>query len=103
MQQIIITYNLAAGVAPAQFEEWVKTTDQPNMRSLKRVKSFRTFATEKLLMGEGNPRYSYVEVFDIDDLNGFLSEDMGGETVQMVMGQFMPQVSDVEFAIAREV
>ena len=103
MKQIIISYNLADGVTDADFQNWVKTFDQPNMRSLKRVKSFRTFNNIALLMGDGAPRFSYVEIFDIEDFDGFLNEDMASELVQKVMGQFMPHVKDVEFAIANEI
>lgn len=103
MKQIIISYNLADGVNDQEFQNWVKTFDQPNMRGLTRVKSFRTFNNVGLLMGEGSPRYSYIEIFDIDDFDGFLTQDMASELVQKVMGQFMPQVKDVEFAIANEV
>jgi hypothetical protein len=91
---------LKAGVTEAQFEEWVKTTDQPAMRGLARVKSFDTYKVSGLLMGEGAPAQSYFEIFEIDDLAGFTSEDMPGDVVQSVMGQFMQYVDNPEFAIA---
>ena len=100
MAFLLLRYNLKAGVTEAQFEEWVKTTDQPAMRGLARVKSFETYKVSGLLMGEGAPAQSYFEIFEIDDLAGFTSEDMPGDVVQSVMGQFMQYVDNPEFAIA---
>jgi hypothetical protein len=103
MKQIIILYNLRADVTPEKFEDWVRTVDQPNMRGLARVSRFRTFRTHALLMGSGKPSVQYVEVFDITDLDGFTSEDMQSEIVQMVLGAFMGLVENPELIIASEV
>ncbi|WP_291048850.1 REDY-like protein HapK [Hyphomonas sp.] len=100
---LFILYTLKDGVTPAQFEEWVRTTDQPAMRSLARVQSFRTYRAERLLMGEGAPGVAYIEAFAIPDLEGFTAEDMGGETVQTVMGEFMGLVEAPQFIIVSEV
>jgi hypothetical protein len=103
MKQIIILYNLKPDVTPEQFEDWVRTVDQPNMRGLTRVSRFRTFRTDALLMGSGKPSFQYVEVFDITDLDGFTGVDMASDTVQMVMGAFMGLTENPEFIIASEV
>lgn len=100
---LFILYTLKEGVAPAQFEEWVRATDQPAMRSLARVQSFRTYRAERLLMGEGAPGIAYIEAFAIPDLDGFTAEDMGGETVQAVMGEFMGLVEAPQFIVVSEV
>lgn len=100
---LFILYTLKEGVTPEQFEEWVRTTDQPAMRSLARVQSFRTYRAERLLMGEGAPGVAYIEAFAIPDLEGFTNEDMGGETVQKVMGEFMGLVEAPQFIVTSEV
>ncbi|WP_300998522.1 REDY-like protein HapK [Hyphomonas sp.] len=100
---LFILYTLKEGVTPEQFENWVVTTDQPAMRSLARVQSFRTYRAERLLMGEGAPGVGYIEAFAIPDLEGFTTEDMGGETVQKVMGEFMGLVEAPQFIIVSEV
>ncbi len=100
---LFILYTLKEGVTPEQFEDWVVTTDQPAMRSLARVQSFRTYRAERLLMGEGTPGISYIEAFAIPDLDGFTSEDMAGETVQSVMGGFMGLVEAPQFIVVSEV
>ena len=100
---LFILYTLREGVTPEQFEEWVRTTDQPAMRGLARVQSFRTYRAERLLMGEGAPGVAYIEAFAIPDLEGFTNEDMGGETVQKVMGEFMGLVESPQFIVTSEV
>ena len=100
MSAIIITYKLKDGVTPADFEAWVKNTDHPTMRGLARVQRFETYRVTGLLIGEGAPSCSYVEIFDVPDLAGFTGTDMGGEAVQSVLGQFMGFVSAPEFLVA---
>ena len=103
MAAIIIKYQLANGVTREQFEEWVTTKDQPTMRGLSRVASFDTYRVTGKLIGEGEPSVTYVELFDVPDLAGFTSEDMPGETVQGIMGEFMSMVKDPEFLVAEAV
>ncbi len=103
MAHLILTYRLKDGVSPADFENWVKTVDQPAMRGLSRVTRFDTYRVSGLLMGEGPPSCSYVEIFEISDLAGFTGEDMPGETVQAVMGAFMGFADAPEFLIAEAV
>lgn len=100
---LFILYTLKDGVSPQEFEEWVRTTDQPALRSLARVQSFRTYRAERLLMGEGAPSIAYIEAFAIPDLDGFTAEDMGGETVQKVMGEFMGFAEAPQFIVVSEV
>ncbi len=103
MSYLLLRYTLKDGVSPEEFEKWVKETDQPKMRSLRRVKSFNTYRMTGLLMGEGEPAQQYAELFEIDDLDGFASEDMPGDLVQSVMGEFMGMVDNPEFSICEEV
>lgn len=100
---LILLYSLKDGVTPADFEQWVVNTDYPQMRGLTRVMDFRTYRTERLLMGEGSPSVQYVEAFSIPDLDGFVAEDMGGETVQSVMGSFMGFADAPQFIVVSEV
>ncbi|MFN4025022.1 MAG: REDY-like protein HapK [Hyphomonas sp.] len=100
---LFLLYTLAGGVSPADFERWVVETDYPAMRALERVQDFRTYRAERLLIGEGSPGVAYIEAFTIPDLDGFIAEDMAGETVQAIMGQFMGFVEAPQFIIAAEV
>ena len=103
MAAIIITYRLKPGVTPADFESWVKNTDQPAMRGIERIKSFETYRITGPLMGEGEPSVHYVEVFDVPDIEGFTGEDMAGPTVQAVIGEFMGFAENPEMLLAEKV
>jgi hypothetical protein len=103
MATLFIQYKLKADVAHADFENWVRTFDYPNMRGITRVKSFSTYRADKLLFGEGKPSVDYIEVFNIPDIEGFSSADMPGNVVQMVMGAFMGKVENPQFIVAHEV
>jgi hypothetical protein len=103
MATLFLSYKLKAGVTPEQYEAWIKATDYPAMRGLRRVSSFITYRTTGLLIGDGQPAADYIEVFDIPDLAGFAAEDMPGGVVQAVMGEFMGLVDNPEFTIAEAV
>ena len=100
---LILIYKLKDGVTTADFEKWVLSTDYPSMRGLKRVADFRTHRVERPLMGGGKPSVQYIETFAIPDLDGFMKEDMAGQTVQSVMGAFMGFAEAPEFLIVSEI
>ena len=70
------------------------------MRGLKSVAAFDTYRVTGLLMGEGAPSTQYIEVFDIADMAAFTGEDMPGDVVQGIMGQFMGFADAPEFLLA---
>jgi hypothetical protein len=103
MATIILSYKLKDGVTQADFENWVKTVDHPAMRGLASVSRFETYRVTGLLMGEGQPSTSYIEVFELNDFAAFTGTDMPGDTVQGVMGQFMGFAETPEFMVAEAV
>ena len=104
MAHLILLYRLKPGVPPETFEQWTRTTDYPAMRGLARVASFTTYRVERnLLDADAAPSVQYVEVFDVPDLDGFTAEDMPGETVQRIMGEFFERAEAPEFLVATAV
>ncbi|MBP6514246.1 MAG: hypothetical protein KA224_03655 [Steroidobacteraceae bacterium] len=103
MPKLIISYKLKAGVTRETYEQWTRSVDYPSMRGLRRVSSFTNHRVRGLLMGPGAPSVDYVEVFEIADLDGFVTEDMPGAVVQKVMGDFMGFVDDPQFLVVDEV
>ena len=67
------------------------------------MQAFNTYRVTGLLMGEGAPSVEYVEVFEIDDIAGFTGQDMAGEVVQSIMGQFMGFADAPEFLLAERI
>ncbi|MFT4175643.1 MAG: hypothetical protein QM627_03225 [Luteolibacter sp.] len=103
MNRIIISYKLKPGVSREDFEAWIRTTDYPGMRGLKRVQSFVTNRVVKNLLTGGPGSVDYVEVFEIPDIEGFVGEDLPGGVVQAIMGEFMNLVENPEFLVVEEV
>lgn len=99
MTNLILRYSLKPGVTPADFEAWVKTVDHPTLRAMKRIQRFDTYRITGMLMG-GETSCDYIEVLEISDMAGFTGEDLGGTTVQGVMGAFMGFAIAPEFMIA---
>ena len=79
MPNLILTYTLKPGVTREHFEAWVRGADYPAMRGLRRVSSFTTYRAEALLVGEGKPPVDHVELFTIEDMDGFMVTDCGPE------------------------
>ena len=102
MTNLILRYRLKPGVTAADFEQWVKTVDHPSMRGLSRIQRFDTYRITGMLMGGDKP-CDYIEVFEVSDMTGFTSEDLGGTVVQGVMGAFMGFADAPEFMIAEVV
>ncbi len=102
MAKLILLYKLKDGIDPSTFEKWVLSVDYPTMRGLHRVSSFSTHRVRGLLIGDGTPSADYVEIFDIPDLEGFISQDMGTTIVRNIMGQFMGFAAAPEFLIVDE-
>lgn len=103
MANVMITYRLRAGVARDAFEAWVRDYDYPSIRGVRRIAAFTNHRVERLLIGEGSPTVDYVEVFDVDDLDGFIAEDLPGPVIQTVMGEFMPWVEEPQFLVVSPV
>lgn len=103
MANLMLLYKLKPGVTRDQFETWVRDTDYPAMRGLRRVASYVNHRTERRLVGEGSPSVDYVEVFDIPDLDGFVAEDMPGQTVRAITADFMGFADAPEFLVVGEV
>ena len=102
MANLMLIYKLKAGVTREAYEAFTRNVDYPNMRGLKRVKSFVTHRVVTRLM-QGQPSVDYVEVFEIEDFDGFAKEDMSSATVQKVMGEFMQYVDDPQFLFVEPV
>ena len=100
MAQLILTYHLKPGVSHETYQDWVRTVDYPTMRGLTRVASYANYRVEKQAMGDAPLPFSYMELFDIPDMPGFLAEDMGSSAVQTVMGEFMSFVDNPNFLLS---
>lgn len=78
--RIIALFNLKAGVARDDYEEWAKSRDLPGVRSLVSVNDFNIYRTTGVLFSDDQPTYQYVEIIDIEEIDNFM-KDVGGDIV----------------------
>lgn len=86
MAHVMVLFNLKPGVDQAAYEEWARTRDLPTVNGLSSVDSFRVFTASGLLGGGDSP-YAYVEIIDVNSMDG-LMQDIGSEAMQQIAAEF---------------
>lgn len=99
MTRIIVLFNLKPDADPAEYEQWARNMDLPQVRRLPGVRSFDIFRTAGLLTGEPTAPYQFVEVIEVDDFNAFTGA-LGGEQVQALAAQFNTFADNPIFMVA---
>ena len=100
MAHILILYKLKSGVKREDFHHWLKNSNAPALRAIKRLKDFTVYRVEKRVMDAGEPSVDYVEMFDIPDMAGFVSEDLPDPAVRKNMEEFRGFAQDPEYLLA---
>ena len=65
MTTVVVLFNLQEGVDPAEYEEWARTVDIPNVRRLSGCSGFEVLRTEGLMNGSPDAPFAYVELIHI--------------------------------------
>ena len=87
MPVVFFLNKLRPGVAPEDYERWVREVDYPTARALRTIKSYVVARMGATLDG-GAPPYDYVERVEITDIDDYRRELAGPE-----MGDFSAQWS----------
>ena len=87
MSYLVVLFNLKAGVDPAQYEAWAKSTDMPSVRGLKSIGGFDVFKLNEVFRSGGKPPYDYVELIEVTDMDQF-GADAGTDKMKAVAVQF---------------
>ncbi len=103
MAHIFVLYSLKAGVSPKDFESWLKTNNSAALRSIKRLEKFTVFRVEKRVMAQQPASVSYIDLFEIPDISGFLSEDLSGSISRKNMEEFGGFADKPEYLLATAV
>lgn len=98
MTPIIVLFNLKAGVSPASYEAWAKSTDLPIVRGLKSIGGFDVYKSKGLLGGGDPAPYQYVEMIMVKDMTTF-GEDAGSDTMKRVAGEFQDYADNPTFIL----
>ncbi|MEM0986564.1 MAG: REDY-like protein HapK [Pseudomonadota bacterium] len=96
--KIVALFNLKPGVAIEDYEAWAKTTDIPTVNGLRSVDDFAVFKSVGLLGSEDKPPYEYIEIIDVNDMDGFGGE-VGTDTMQKIAGEFQSMADDLVFIL----
>lgn len=99
--KIVALFNLKSGVGIADYEAWAKATDIPTVNGLTSVDSFEVFKSVGLLGTEDKPPYEYVEIIDVNDMDGFGGE-VSTETMQKIAGEFQAMADDLVFILTEK-
>lgn len=94
--RIIALFNLKPGVTPEAYEAWARRVDLPTVNGLKSVDKFEVFKSTGLLMSEAAPPYAYIEIIDVNDMEGFGGE-VSTEAMKAVAGEFQAMAADLVF------
>jgi len=98
MTQIIVLFNLQTDADKAAYEEWAKTSDMPAVRRLGSVDRFEVLRMEKMLSGESETPYEYVEIIELNSFDGFM-DDVKTEAIQEAAKQFRTFADDPKFVV----
>jgi len=100
MTTIVVLFNLKAGVNVAEYEEWARRTDLPNVNGLPSVRGFRVLRSAGLLSGAPGP-YQYVELIELTTLEGFRAE-VKSELMQGVAREFRAYADGPLFVLTED-
>ncbi len=98
MTIVVVLFNLKAGVDVAEYENWARARDLPNVNALDSVEGFRVLRTRGLLNGSPAP-YQYVELIEINSLDAFRA-DVKSELMQSVAQEFRRYADAPQFIVA---
>lgn len=85
--RVVVLFNLKPDIDVAAYENWARTRDIPGVRALPSIDDFQIYRTTGLLGGDAAPPYQYIEIIDIADMDGFMT-DIAGAQSQAVTREF---------------
>lgn len=99
--RIVVLFNLKPGTDVAAYEEWARTRDLPNVRSLSSIDDFQILRTTGLLGTDAAPPYRYVEIIDVNDMDDF-GRNAASETMQAVAAEFQSFADNPQFILTEQ-
>ncbi len=99
--KIVALFNLKPEVSVEDYENWAKSTDIPTVNGLKSIDDFKVYKSIALLGTEDKPPYAYVEVIDVNDMEGF-GADVSTEKMQAISAEFQAMTSELFFILTEK-
>ena len=72
--RIVCLFKLKDGVSRDAYEEWARTRDIPGVKALGSVHDFTVHKATGIFGSDAEPPYDYIEVIDIDTMDGFVAD-----------------------------
>ena len=102
MTTVVVLFNLQEGVDPADYEEWARAVDIPNVRRLHGCSGFEVLRTEGLLNGSPDAPLAYVWLIHIGNMADFRSAVSVPEA-QAVAAQFRTYAEGATFMVTESI
>jgi len=102
MSALIVLFNLKEGVSPTAYEDWALNTDVPTVKGLASVDDFKVYQLDALMGGGGDPPFQYVEVIEINDMEG-LGRDVGTDQMKKVAAEFQQFADNPIFIVSHQI
>jgi hypothetical protein len=99
--RIIVLFNLKPGISVADYEDWARSRDIPNVNGLTSVDEFAVFKATGLFGSDEASPFAYIEILDINDMDRF-GTDVGSETMQTIAGEFQAMAEDLSFIVTEK-
>ena len=99
--KIICLFKLQPGVDRAQYEEWARTRDIPGVRALGSIQGFGIHKATGLFGSENSPPYDYIELIDVDSIDGFVA-DVSTPEFQAAAAPFRDYADNPVFILTEE-
>ena len=99
--RIICLFKLQPGVDIAAYEEWARTRDIPAVRALGSIRGFSIHKATGLFGSDAAPPYDYVEIIDVDTLDGFVA-DVSTPEFQAAAAPFRDYADDPVFILTED-
>lgn len=100
--KIIVLFDLKPGVSVAEYEEWARTRDLPNVRALGSVNGFTIHRATGLFGSDAASPVQYIELIDVTDIDAFTAE-VTTEAFQALAAPFGEYADNPRFILTDEV
>lgn len=93
-QRVFFLNRLREGVAPADYERWVREVDYPVARSLPAIRSYVVTRLDGMLADDAQAPYDYLEVIEITSLEEYRAALSGGPEVEAFFEEWKSYVGE---------
>jgi hypothetical protein len=99
MTTVVVLFNLRPGVSVADYEQFARETDLPEVTRLPSVAGFEVLKCQGLMGGGASP-YQYIEILRVTSLEQ-LGTDVQSPVMQKVVSTFATLADNPQFIVTQ--